>query len=490
MKHRRFLALASVAACLAAAVSAGWLWQSLSPTRFESSARLAVTVDPAANAAGDKPADIDEAQILSPEVLSTAALLIADRNVPLSLNSPFDSVTDYLLDRTHVGRPEQDAPEQILITCTAASAAESLQMLSAVVDAYLDAATTAQPARTGTAAEESPTIELQTECEQLAQAIEQKQQGIAEVSAQLEAAKAVASGSAGNDPIVLEGELVQARRASSDAAQRLAAARQDVEKKLPLEMIAARIADIPTRTRALQRLNQAKIKNDLSEQAALHQRWSAIYGRNHPRMAELRQHIESLEKQIGQISSDERQSEQSSQDRVGQHVEHGQPADGCVAPAIVLTALENEAGSLKTAEQALETRLAAAQQRLQQQQELESRLGDARQELEFLQAEHGRLWKQIDSARRSETNALATVIEPPGLSQNAIAPQAGLQMAVACVSGMALCLLVLWQFRRASPAGAAKDDSPQSPKHAASGRDRFRSHEEQQLMRLKLQSAR
>jgi hypothetical protein len=50
--------------------------------------------------------------------------------------------------------------------------------------------------------------------------------------------------------------------------------------------------------------------------------------------------------------------------------------------------------------------------------------------------------------------------------------------------------LVIWQFRRQSPAAAAMSDSPPAKKQAAAGRERFRSHEEEQLMRLKLQSAR
>jgi hypothetical protein len=353
-----------------------------------------------------------------------------------------------------------------------------LQILSAVVDAYVDAATTAQPVRAGSAADESPTVELQTECEQLARAIEQQQQRIAEMSAQLEAVKGAAAGSAGNDPITLEAELVQARRASRDAAERLAAAHQDFAKKSSLESIAARIVDVPTRTRVLEQLNQAKIRNDLDEQAALQQKWSGIYGRNHPRMAELRQHIESLEQQIGKSSASQQQGEQ------------GRPADALPASTIVLAALESEAAGLKTAEQTLESRLAAAQQGMQQQLDLESRLSESRQELEFLHGEHGRLWKQIDGARRSQTNELSTVIEPPGLSHDPIAPQAGLQMAVCCVSGMAFCLLVIWQFRRQSPAAAAMSDSPPAKKQAAAGRERFRSHEEEQLMRLKLQSAR
>lgn len=475
MKHRRFLILASAALCLAVSISAYWLWQTLSAPKYEACARLAAGNDPAAGADTDKPNSVDEGQIFSPEVLSAAAILIADRNVPLSLASPFDSVTGYLLERTRVARPDRGGPEEILITCSAANADEALQMLAAVVDAYLDPTTVARAVHADSAIDDSQSVELQTEFDQLARAIDEKQQGIAELAAQLDPASATAVGSAGNDPITLEAALGEARRASSDAAARLNAARQDFEKKLPGEIIAARITDVPVRTKVLERLNQAKIKNDLEQQEALRQKWSAIYGRNHPRMAEIRQHIESLEQQVSLFANGG----------------HDQPPDALPASgaSIVLAALESESAGLNSAARELETRLSAAQQGVQRQQELESRLSESRQELEFLHAEHGRLWKQIDGARRNQTGRLAALIDPPALSPNSIAPQAGLQMAAACVSGMALFLLVIWQLRLRS-AGARATAAPRSNTDASVRRDRFRSHEEEQLMRLKLQSAR
>src|SRR5258708_6836643 len=126
MKHRRFLALASAALCLAFAVSAGWLWQSLSPAKYAASARLVTANASVDNPSGDLPAlvagaPIDESSVLSPEVLSAAALLIADRNVPLALASPFDSVTDYILGRIRVGRPDREETDEILITCSTSS---------------------------------------------------------------------------------------------------------------------------------------------------------------------------------------------------------------------------------------------------------------------------------------------------------------------------------------------------------------------------------
>ncbi len=492
MKHRRFLALASSAACLAFAVSSVWLWQSLSPAKFESSARLAIANASEANWAPDASANsedapIDESKILSPEVLSGAALLIADRNVPLALASPFDSVTDYLLGRIQVARPDQGATDEILITCSAASAEESLQILSAVVDAYIDVATTSQAVPIDTPTDES--IALQTECDQLAGAVEQKQREIAELAVQQEAAgptdNQTSTGQPGIDPAALEAELVQARRANSDAQARLAAAQRDLAQNVPAEFVAARIADLPVKTRVLERLNQVKIKQELEQQEAQRQKWSSVYGRNHPRMAELGQHIESLKQQIARFSAEEQQAEQ------------GPTADSAPAApaAIVLAALETESNGLQAAVRELETRLATARNGSQQQHELVVKLTGSRQELEFLREEHSRVWKQIDTARHNQRDPQATVIEPPGLSSSPIVPQTGLQMSIACVSGMALCLLVIWQYRRLAPVDVAQaaeeqSDAPVRRESPPAARPRFWSEEERQLLRLKLQSAR
>jgi hypothetical protein len=500
MKHSQLLAWLSAVLCLTFSISTLWLWQIVSAPKFEASARLAMAqarvarADMARPAPNDQSASVqqapvdvalpvdeappvDESKVLSPEVLSTAALLIADRNVQLSLASPFDSVTDYLLERTRVARPDRGEPGELLITCTALAGDESLQMLSAIVDAYLDAATTAPPALADFTSDERPTVELQTECEQLARAMEQHEQTNAELAAHLQAAKAAAgdpSDPSHLDPIKLEAELVQARRASGDAAGRLADAHRDLERKLPAELIATRIADVPERTKALERLNQLKIKDDLDQQEALRQKWSAIYGKNHPRMAELRQHIESLEQQVSVFSARDQ----------------GQPPDvlAASAAAVVLAALESEAAGRAAAERELENRLARVQQQLQQQQELEARLRESRQELEFLHGEHGRLWKEIDGARREQASRLATLVEPPALSPDPVAPQAGLPMAAACTSGMALCLLVIWQFRAQLPRATSRVRAP--AQNRAAVRERYRSREEQQLLRLKLQSAR
>ncbi|HLJ12006.1 MAG TPA: hypothetical protein VKU82_12495, partial [Planctomycetaceae bacterium] len=65
-------------------------------------------------------------------------------------------------------------------------------------------------------------------------------------------------------------------------------------------------------------------------------------------------------------------------------------------------------------------------------------------------------------------------------------PHAGLQMALACVAGCALCVVMLRQFRHsaflAPPQAALPATTPR--------RERFRSQEERQLARLKMLSAR
>src|SRR5262249_36617226 len=115
--------------------------------------------------------------------------------------------------------------------------------------------------------------------------------------------------------------------------------------------------------------------------------------------------------------------------------------------AVVLSELESQLADARSAEAEIDRRTIARNDRFGARQELEAALGDARQELAFLHGEHDRVRRQIDSSRRNSASLVPTVTDPPLLSPDPVAPRAGLQMAVSCVAGMALYLLLLWQLR-------------------------------------------
>jgi hypothetical protein len=459
--------------CLTVSLSAGWLWHSFAEFQFAAAARISLAGDPFSSNPDStgRPAAAAEDRILNPDILAAAAGLLADRNVALSLDSPFDSVTDYLLDHTQIVLPENGDSDDVRLVCRANSPDEALQMVRVIVDACLSAAEASLPALPASRADETS-----AERKQLADAIVRQQLGIEAMTAGLQELRV--AGQSQDDPVVLEAEYVAARRTADESHHRMDQARHELESQVPAEAVAARITSIPVRTRTLEQLNLLKLKDELVRQEGLRQKWSAIYGRNHPRMSEIRQKVESLQHQIGGISA-------------------GTSGDGAAGAeaspaAIVLSAFEAEAAELAAIEQKLEARRNAVRERLSEQQELETRLADARQELTFLHGEHDRLKRQNEGGRRDVQSRLPKVIEPPAAAASQSGPRTGLPMAVSCVAGMSLYLLILWQFRALPQAARSPGvDLPTVTLKPVSGprREQFRSPAEEQLMRLKMLSA-
>jgi hypothetical protein len=468
MTNRRSLSLAAALLCLAVSASAGWLWHTLSETRYEARARL--TCGSALTAEEDG-SDDDEALstaeelVLSPEVLSNAAALLHDRTISLTLASPFDSETDYLLNRTHVERPVQGGANEIQITCDAANADEAREMLTAVVDAFAESRKATCQAVGGTAAGES-----EGERRQLARAIQRQEAAVADLAEQLHSAGDSAGG--GLDPAALETAAALARLKVTEAERRLDDAQRHFEQKTPAEVVAAHLPEGPLKTGILERLNFVKLREELQGEESRLKKSSEVYGRNHPRIAEIRGKIEQLRREMAR-------SPQGS-------AENPQAAADSSLLLIVLDALESDLADAEAARQDCEARLAAVRDRLTAQHEIEVKLTDARQELAFLRSEDEGLRQQVLDVRRDEEEKLPAVLEEPALSPDPVAPRAGLPIAVSCVAGMALYLLLLWQMRprREAQASAAREALP-----AASCRPRFFSQEEQQLARLKMLSA-
>jgi hypothetical protein len=476
MMKRWFAALSAALLCLGVSLSAGWLWQTISDANYQACSRLLlVDDDPLEDSDVRNPSEerggTDETDILSPEVLSTAAALLQERGVPLRLPSPFDSVADYLVEHTRVTRPDRAQPGEICIRCTATESAEALQMVQAIVDAHLEIRRS-EPVDDAELAADAAQFALQEEHEQLTQAIERQKEAIAQLTRRLEAARIDSSGTDADDPALLESELGRARQAHREAVARLSEARHDVDNKLSPETIAARITDTPTRTRVLERLNLSKVRDELQRLEVRRQKWSSLYGRNHPRMVEICERIEALEEQLASFSLDE------SEQPVG--------LGGSSPAAIVLAAFETKSTQLAEAEQQLVTLLGSVQERFQGQQELELQLGEARQELAFLQGEHDRTRKQLAAARHEHPELQNTVLAAPALDLEPLGPSAGLPMAVSCVAGMALYLLLLWQIRGKWLAAEQVESLDNRRPAQPARRERFRSQEEEHLMRLKL----
>jgi DNA repair exonuclease SbcCD ATPase subunit len=346
-------------------------------------------------------------------------------------------------------------------------------MLTALVDAL-----TAAARNNRSSMAEAPATAFETERRELAGAIERQTRAIADLVEQLEKIRTAAAVERDADgPTALDDQLAEARRAVGEAAARVDSARRGLERNVPADVVATRLPDSPLRTKIIDRLSVERLRSDLRAHEALLAKSSSVYGRNHPRMAELRETTEQLRRQVAGFPG-----------------APGDVSDGTGKPApeeLVIGALEAEHLSMQSRENDIAARQAARNQRLDAQQKLETQLGEARQELAFLHGEHDRIRREIDTARSEETARLPAVVEPPTLSPDPIAPSAGLPMAVSCVAGMALYLLLLWQLRsrheHAPVVARARRQSPKTPAPERR-RGRFRSEEEQRLARLKMLS--
>lgn len=470
MKGSRFVAVAAAVVCLGASLWAGWVWHARSETTYEAHTRLVLQDDDSAAddaQQDDEPAPLSAEEIvLSPEVLATAATLLRERGIPLAGASAFSSVTDYLVDRTCAVRETRGKHDEIRITCSTHDANEALQILTAIIDGCL-----AEARGSSNDSGDSAGGEWGAERQKIVAAIERQDRDVAGLAERLKDTKEAAGGASGDDPASLEARLVQARRERANADERLDAARLDVEQKLPVEVIAARLPE-PARSKLIERLNVARLKDELHRQQVLLDDSSHVYGRNHPRMAEIRKRIATIEQQLSAMNATTA-VEIASDDQPG--------------PSMVLGALELELTDKEADEQELETRLAALQARLSGQQELEAQLGLAREELASLHGTHDRLRQKIDAARREEAGNLPVVAEPPTLSGASNVAELGLHMAASCGAGL---VVFFFMYRKiGTPQNAANCAAPRVPASTVR-RERFFSQEEEQLVRLKMLSVR
>jgi hypothetical protein len=467
MTNRRALRVTAGLVCLALSAWAGWVWHAYSDNEYEARARLTGAIDLISDDSSD---DEDEALssteelVLAPEVLSTAAGLLHDRNVPLSLASPFDSETDYLLNRTHVTRPVERGADEIQITCTATGGDEARQMLTAVIDAFIESRRAARGTAGGAASMESG-----AEQRQLARAIDRQERMVNELVSQLRNADDTGVADSGTD--TAEKAAAEGRQRVAETERRLDAAQQDFEQKVPADTVAASLPEGPVRTAILNRLTLIRLCDELHHEEMQLEKSAAVYGRNHPRMAEIRERIEQLQQKILRFPRATAEGAQG-------------PADSSPV-LIVLDALESDLADVEGAQQELEQQLAAACDRLTVQQEMEAKLTEARQELAFLRGEDDRFRQQAEDARREDERRFPVVVDEPALAPAPVAPRAGLQIAVSCLAGMALYLVLLRQLRPRSHADAPVEHEPLR----SSQRPRFFSQEEQQLVRLKMLSA-
>jgi hypothetical protein len=329
------------------------------------------------------------------------------------------------------------------VVCAAPDSEEALQILTALIDAATAAIADAAPSPV------SPVEGPENERRQLLVAIQRQERSIAALTQQLATAKVAANGAftTDDDLAALELERIEARRAIAEAERQLDDARRDFDARLAPEVVVARLPEGPNRTNLLDRLGEARLKDELRQQEVLAEKLSAVYGRNHPRMSEIKGRIGELRKQIRPLTS---------------------PSDGQTSPEsdadphrLVLDALEWDLEDARVSAQQVEARLLASHDRSGTRKELESQLAEARQELAFLHEEYDRARRETAGAPVEQHSRSPVVLGPPALSSEPLTSFAGLPIAASCVAGMAVYMFILWQLRnRGNESDASPDSRP------------------------------
>lgn len=417
--------LCLVAACGAAA----WHFDATEPV-FEARARIRLPGDEKLEEVV-RSADGVERIVTAPSGLfKLAAERLKQRSVQLVLSSPLNSEADELANRTSIVSEPQPGQQEIALAYKTSEATDAVPVLTAIVDAYLEAQrkSTANPPPTVPAA-------LQAEKLQFEQAFQQQQATIA-VTRQKLAALALDEtkrAAAFEKVKSLSGALAETRRLRLEAENRFAQIRKDLDGGLPIELLAARIPDGKARAIVQEALTQAKLQRELKQHAATFLQLSAVYGRNHPRLVELQRQIDDLHSQLAVAGNSPASNNPPS------------PA------ALLLQALDGGLNESQASERDIQDQLQAEQAGLEQFTALQKSFEEGTRELARLQGERDRVEKQIAEIQRQQQPKTATVLEPPALAAVPVSPVLWHYYVAGPSAGTLLGLLMIWLLPRRRP---------------------------------------
>jgi hypothetical protein len=459
------------------ALAAGWWWHGCQEPEYVAHARL--TVPALADVAPGNDAAPNAAEsLLSPEVIAAASDLLRERGIALPYASPLDSEVDELLHRLQATHEVHGERAELNLSYRTPEAPQAVPVLTAVVDAGLRALQSAAPP-----ADDPDASSREREREQLGQAVERQRAQAAALQDQV----ANREREEGSDALVAERtrscaaalEAACARRL--EAEQRLAHARRDIQAGADCERIMAKLPDGADWSATRELVDASLQRHELRKQEAAVRQAAAIYGRNHPRMVELRTQVARLRQNVAAIQM---------------------PAD---APAIVLASAVGSASTARDDEQlppgelllkllaekswqAIDAeedagqQLAAATMLQDERQVLVAQLAAARQELGFLQKEHDQVQRRVDEARREVERSRADIVESPTLSPDSVVPSLSLYLAIAGSAGTVVSIGCWRRFRRSLAREAARSRSALLASKNNLAPERFRSQEEAKLV--------
>jgi hypothetical protein len=476
MTVRRKLWLCAALAAAPLSLAAGWCWNRSCDPEYVASACVSAPVSLIASSLDTfEKSDVEES-FLSPEVVTAASELLQERAASDPHAATLDSEIDTFLNRLDVSHERDGDRADIELRYRTTDARQAVAVLTAVVDAGVRSLQSLAPE-----VADFTTDDRHRESVQLAQALEQQQARVSELQARV-ASRDRESPESPHSPArlrTLDLELQQAREHRIEAEDQLAIACQEVRAGVSVEQIVARLPEGSAWSATRDVAGAIRLKDELRQLESAFETAAKVYGRNHPRMLGLKTQIDQtgqqLASQAGLIANSS--VVQASSTESDAHPQASPPATA----VLLLTALEEKCRQVTLAEQVLERQLASATALREEQQALDPQLADARQELDFLQKEHDRVRREIAATRREAESRRVNITESPTLLAEPIAPSLPQHLLWAGLAGT----IVSGGFLRGFLRSPTRATSTTGTSQGLRIHDQFRSHEEDNLARLR-----
>ena len=429
--RRTWLRIGAVAAVPFSLLS-GYLWHSGFEPEYVAYGRISIPAAVAGTAIGPHGslAPTLEEVLLSPENVTVAADLLRSRGVTLSTVSPLDSDVEELIRRLDAGHDQLPDHAEVRLSFQTPDAEQAIPVLTAVLDACLKALDQSRPK-----GDQAVAAGREAELRDLNEELSGREGALAELELQSKRPE-----TATLDPSLiperikaLETSLSSARDRRVAAEDRLADVHQQLGEGASAEQIADRIAGPEDPASVRDRLVTTRARERLKQQQEAFDRAATIYGRNHPRLIQLRNEVDQLKQETGVVQADSRDD-----------------AASLSPSAVLLRSQEELLSQATTAERELQEQLdqVVANQKLRK--ELEEQIALARDEIAPLRERRDEVARQIEVATIEAEASRATISEPPALAPEAIVPSLTGYLVWSGLAGLVLGA-VLWRGSRKSP---------------------------------------
>ena len=217
---------------------------------------------------------------IPPEVLSTAVARLKTNGVQILLRAPLTTETDELARHVRLEIDRHAGQDVLTLTYITPDRDSAVPILTAIAECYLDHLRDSSPAK---AAVPQP---LADEMGKIEYACERQQSLVQEHKQKLrdQPVDDVKRAALHEKIKSLNQSLAGIRRDRLEAEHRFQQAKKDLDGGMPLELLAARFPDGPAKSLMHEALSQVRMYRELKQHAATFLEFSAVYGKNHPRM--------------------------------------------------------------------------------------------------------------------------------------------------------------------------------------------------------------